>query len=127
MITQMFPYWNKSGKASEKITSFHAQHKLKHSSEDNIRTKRRRFVCDIFFLALCSDLLPLCYAGAGAGKRLKGEHYNEFHTLLTVLALLLCIVGIFGCLWCTCCGHHDYFTILDRRRFQQENVNSDEV
>lgn len=81
--------------------------------------KQQHFIYGaVLFLAVCGSVVPLCNAGAGMRKRPK-DRFNEFDTLLTVLAVLLCIGGIFVCAWCTCCGHHDYLTILDERRFQQ--------
>lgn len=126
MPSLMFPYQSKSWKVIEKFTNSHTNPETKHS-ESHIRKKRRRIMGDIFFVVLCSNLLSLCDAEAGAEKRLRGDHYNEFHSLLSVIALLICITGIFICLWCTCCGHHDYFTIMDRQRFHEQNKNGDDV
>ena len=97
------------------------------SPKSSVIAKGHHFIYGaVLFLAVCSSIVPLCSAGTDTGKRPK-DGYNEFDTLLTVMAVLLCIGGIFVCAWCTCCGHHDYLTILDQRRFQQQVLDSDTV
>ena len=97
------------------------------SSKNNVMSKRQHFICGaVLSIAVCGSVVPVCNASSGARKESNGR-FNEFDTLLTVLALLLCIGGIFMCAWFTCCGHHDYFTILDQRRFQQQALHSNEV
>ena len=93
---------------------------MKGSSKNNAITSA------VLFLAVCGSVVPLCNAGDDTRKRPK-DSFNEFDTLLTVLAVLLCMGGICVCAWCTCCGHHDYFTILDQRRFRQQALDSDAV
>ena len=99
------------------------------SSKNNVTSKRQHFVCSaVLSVAVCGSVVPVCNASAGVRKEQEPNgRFNEFDTLLTVLALLLCIGGIFVCVWFTCCGHHDYFTILDQRRFQQQALHSNEV
>ena len=97
------------------------------SSKNNVISKRQYFICGaVLSVAVCGIVVPACNASAGIGKE-RNSRLNEFDTLLTVMALLLCIGGIFMCAWCTCCGHHDYFTRLDQRRFQQQALDSNEV
>lgn len=118
-------HWTQSTlKASEKTKSRFSSCKMTSPSKNNVMAKRQSFICStVIFLAVCGSLVPLC--NAGAGRKRPENRFNEFDTLLTVLAVLLCIGGIFVCAWCTCCGHHDYFTILDQRRFQQQTLDSD--
>lgn len=125
-VLLMFCHWTQSGKASEKITVF-SKPKLTGSSKINVDVnKRHHFICGALFLAVCGSLVPLCNAGAGTRKRPK-DHFSEFDSLLTVLALLLSIAGIFMCVWRTCCAHHAYFSILDQRKFQQQALSGNAV
>lgn len=110
-----------------KRSRFSASPKMTGSSKNNVMSKRQHFICGaVLSVAVCGSVVPVCNASAGIRKEPNGR-FNEFDTLLTVLALLLCIGGIFMCAWCTCCGHHDYFTILDQQRFQQQALHSNEV
>ena len=130
--------WIRGGKNAEvsrdpvregelKISRFSPSQKMTGSSKNNVMSKRQHFICGaVLSVAVCGSVLPVCNASAGIRKEPNGR-FNELDTLLTVLALLLCIGGIFACAWFTCCGHHDYFTTLDQRRFQQQALHSNEV
>ena len=67
-------------------------------------------------LFLLFSLIQPCSADDSAWGRTIENNFSEFDTLLTTIVLLLCIAGIFLCVWCAFCGHRDYFVSLDQRR-----------
>ena len=69
-------------------------------------------------------LLAVRSSDAGALGRTLQINFNEFDALLTLLSLFLSAAGLFVCIWCTCCGHQDYFISMDQRRllFRQQAI-----
>ena len=102
---------------------FIARYKLVSSS--------RNFIYLLFGALLQAVVPQLCDANVRAMRRrtdqnnsteLGRNNSSEIDTIFTSLTLLLCIVGIFLCIWCTCCSHQDFFASIDQRRlvFRQQ-------
>ena len=66
-----------------------------------------------FFLIMFTQL---CYGNFTVWEMTIRSRFSEFDTFLTSFALLMCIAGLFTCVWCSCCGHEDYFQSWDQRR-----------
>ena len=102
---------------------FIARYKLVSSS---------RNVIYLLFGALLQAVVPqLCHANVAAirgrtdqnnSRETGRNNFNEIDSILTSLTLLLCTVGVFLCIWCTCCSHQDFFASIDQRRlvFRQQ-------
>lgn len=102
---------------------FIARYKLVSSS--------RNFIYLLFGALLQAVVPQLCDANVRAIRRrtdqnnsteIDRNNSSEIDTILTSLTLLLCIVGIFLCIWCTCCSRQDFFASIDQRRlvFRQQ-------
>ena len=101
---------------------FVTQYKLASSS--------RSFINLLFGTILQAVVLKPCDANVAIGgssdqnssSEIGRNNFSEIDSILTSLTLLLLAVGVFLCIWCTCCSHQDFFASLDQRRliFRQQ-------